>query len=154
MLYSLTIILALCTILSFAFNTWAGANLFYAAGLNTTQQDTLFTSLQAANIKVLREWLDGQTSTQKGTTFTSFPSLEPDKIGNFDDTVLNLLDNVMVNTSSYGIKLLVSMYIYNSLEAGGVYGKAYGTEKIYTDSATISAFETRLWHILLSRESE
>lgn len=38
-------------------------------------------------MKVLRVWLDGQSSTQKGTPIQAFPSLEPNVIGTYDDTV-------------------------------------------------------------------
>jgi mannan endo-1,4-beta-mannosidase len=42
-----------------AASVFAGSNLYYAAGLTSTQQDTLFTGLQSAGVKVLRVWLDG-----------------------------------------------------------------------------------------------
>lgn len=43
-----------------AAQSWAGSNLYYAAGLSTAQQNTLFTGLQESGIKVLRVWLDGK----------------------------------------------------------------------------------------------
>lgn len=42
--------------------SFAGSNLYYAAGLSTDEQDYLFTNLKAPGVKVLRVWLDG-TST-------------------------------------------------------------------------------------------
>ncbi|KAI6810821.1 hypothetical protein KC367_g7065 [Hortaea werneckii] len=59
-----------------AASLFAGSNLYYAAGLNQEQQTTLFKGLQDANVQVLRVWLDGQDSPQKGSYFTSFPSRE------------------------------------------------------------------------------
>jgi aryl-phospho-beta-D-glucosidase BglC (GH1 family) len=80
--------------------------------------------MQSAGMKVLRVWLDGQsTSTTKGTTITSYPSLETSAVGTYDDTVLNLLDDVMVDANKYGIKLLISMHSWNALSGGDIYGK-------------------------------
>lgn len=42
-----------------AAQSWAGSNLYYAAGLTTAQQNILFTDLQASGVRVLRVWLDG-----------------------------------------------------------------------------------------------
>lgn len=55
---------AVCAIAStpavLAANSFAGSNLYYAAGLTPDQQTTLFTGLQSAGVKVLRVWLDGE----------------------------------------------------------------------------------------------
>jgi hypothetical protein len=140
--------LLLLSSFSLAAQSWAGSNLYYAAGLSTAEQHTLFSGLQAANIKVLRVWLDGQSSPAKGTSITSFPSLEPNAIGQYDDTVLNLLDSVMVNAKNYGIKLMISIHSFNALQANDVYGKWYGTGNFYTDSNAIAYFQQRIWHVL------
>ncbi|EJD08206.1 uncharacterized protein FOMMEDRAFT_150925 [Fomitiporia mediterranea MF3/22] len=45
--------------------------------------------MQDVGMKVLRVWLDGQsTATTKGTTITEYPSLEPNQIGVFNDKTL------------------------------------------------------------------
>jgi len=77
----------------------------------------------------------------------SFPSLEPSKIGTFDDTVLNLMDALMINAHKYGIKLMISMHSWNALP-NDVYGKKYGTSAFYTSSAATSDFDNRLKHVL------
>ena len=77
-----------------------------------------------------------------------YPSLEPSAIGTYDDTMLNLLDDVMVTAASYGIKLLISCHSFNAPSAGDVYGATYGTEGFYTSSTANGQFENRLWHIL------
>lgn len=43
-----------------AAKSFAGSNLYYAAGLDSDQQDTFFSGLQDAGVKVLRVWLDGE----------------------------------------------------------------------------------------------
>ena len=40
-----------------AAQSFAGSNLYYAAGLTQAQQTTLFTGLKDAGVKVLRVWL-------------------------------------------------------------------------------------------------
>lgn len=43
------------------FQSFSGSNLYYAAGLTTDEQNTLFTGLKDAGIQVLRVWLDGMS---------------------------------------------------------------------------------------------
>jgi hypothetical protein len=66
----------------------------------------LSSGMQSAGMKVLRVWLDGEsTSTTKGTTITSYSDLEVTAPGDFEDQVLDLLDGVMVTAHLYGIKV-------------------------------------------------
>lgn len=84
-------------------------------------------------MKVLRVWLDGQSTDQKvfrpylslfvrssqvyvtyrqGTTINPFPDLEPTQICNgtescYDDTVLDRLDTFMLAAHDYGIKVVL-----------------------------------------------
>ncbi|KAF7798608.1 hypothetical protein EIP86_009830 [Pleurotus ostreatoroseus] len=136
-----------------AANSFAGSNLYYAAGLMEDDRTALLQGLNVAGMKVLRVWLDGQSESQKGTNINPFPDLEPTQICNgdsscYDDTVLERLDDFMVAAKSYGIKLLISMHSFNALQAGDVYGAAYGTENFYTDSTAQSAFDARLQHVM------
>ncbi|KAG9120029.1 hypothetical protein FRC07_004649, partial [Ceratobasidium sp. 392] len=93
-----------------AANSFAGSNLYYAAGLSASQRATLLSGMQSAGMKVLRVWLDGQSTAStkaSGTTITSYPSLETSAVGTYDDTVLNLLDDFMIDAHKYGIKLII-----------------------------------------------
>lgn len=45
-----------------AANSFAGSNLYYAAGLSASQRATLLGAMQSAGMKVLRVWLDGQST--------------------------------------------------------------------------------------------
>merc|ERR1712137_43638 len=128
---------------------WAGSNLYYAAGLSQSQQDYLFSNLQSAGCKVIRVWLDGQNSgSTKNTPITSFPDLEPNTIGQYDDTVLNLLDGVMLTANKYGIKLLISMHSWNALEGGDVYYQNWGTTGYYEEQDAFNAIDNRFRHVL------
>jgi len=132
-----------------AAQSFAGSNLYYAAGLTQAQQTTLFTGLKDAGVKVLRVWLDGQNSPQKGTQFTSYPSLEGDTPGKYDDTVLNRLDDFMSNAKGYGIKLIVSFHSYNALKGNrDFYGKYYGIGDFYTNAQALSYYKNRVAHVM------
>ena len=75
-------------------------------------------------MKVLRVWLDGQSSGStkviglflkrkeapdltifQGTQITSYSGLEPDTVGSYNDQVLELYDDFMFDAYSYGIKV-------------------------------------------------
>ncbi|KAH8118747.1 beta-1,3-mannanase [Phellopilus nigrolimitatus] len=135
--------------LAWAANSFAGSNLYYAAGLSASDRSTLLQGMQDAGMKVLRVWLDGQsTASTKGTTITTYPSLEPNEIGTYDDTVLNLLDEFMVDAQAHKIKLLISMHSFNALEGNDVYGAAYGTGDFYEQDDATTEFDNRLRYAL------
>ncbi|KAI0771016.1 glycoside hydrolase [Trametes elegans] len=136
-----------------AANAFAGSSLYYAAGLRQDSRTTLLNGLQSAGMKVLRVWLDGQSYTQKGTPIDPFPDLEPNSICNgaascYDDTVLERLDDFMVDAHAHGIKLIITMHSFNALAAGDVYGREYDTGYFYEQSAPQQAFDARLEHTL------
>ncbi|EGN98370.1 glycoside hydrolase family 5 protein [Serpula lacrymans var. lacrymans S7.3] len=131
-----------------AANSFAGSNLYYAAGLDSATRGTLLDGLQSAGMKVLRVWLDGQSTTQKGTNIDPFPDLEPNVIGTYNDTVLERLDDFMIDAQAHGIKLLISMHSFNALQAGDVYGKQYGTGYFYEQTQPQQQFDARLTHVL------
>ncbi|KAH8161835.1 hypothetical protein CIB48_g6413 [Xylaria polymorpha] len=135
---------------AFGAASFAGSNLYYAAGLSIDQQDYLFKNLQGAGVKVLRVWLDGQSEDQKGTKLNHWSSLEGASPGSWNDEVLNRLDDLMHRAATqYGIKLMISMHSYNALKASNdFYGKYWGTGYFYTNSDAISAFKNRINHIM------
>ncbi|KAG8996058.1 hypothetical protein FRB94_008579 [Tulasnella sp. JGI-2019a] len=131
-----------------AFPSFAGTNLYYAAGLSASQRATYFAGLQSADMKVLRVWLDGQsTATTKNTPITSYPDLET-TVGVYNDTVLDLLDAVMLDAKNYGIKLLISMHSWNALSRPDIYGETYGVENFYIWQNATEAFDNRMRHVM------
>ncbi|KAG8743024.1 hypothetical protein FRC10_000475 [Ceratobasidium sp. 414] len=145
-----------------AANSFAGSNLYYAAGLSASQRATLLGGMQSAGMKVLRVWLDGQsTASTKASIVHSQPlaslsvfSLNRSghyyyiAVGTYDDTVLNLLDDFMIDAHKYGIKLIISMHSWNALSGGDIYGQWYGTGYFYEHADAISGFDNRLRHIM------
>ncbi|KAH6887652.1 glycoside hydrolase superfamily [Thelonectria olida] len=134
---------------AFAAKSFSASNLYYAAGLKPDQQTVLLKGLQSAGVKVLRVWLDGQSSDQKGTSLNYFDPLQGSGPDDWHDTVLNRLDDFMVKAHGYGIKLLISIHSYNALENNrDFYGKWYGTGDFYTNSNAIGYFKNRIAHVL------
>ncbi|KIJ62581.1 glycoside hydrolase family 5 protein [Hydnomerulius pinastri MD-312] len=144
----ITTAVALFTTFALAANSFAGSNLYYAAGLSSATRGTLLDALQGTGVKVLRVWLDGQSQSQKGTTIDPFPDLEPVTIGTYNDTVLERLDDFMIDAQAHGIKLLISMHSFNALQAGDIYGQIYGTGYFYEQTTPQQQFDARLEHVL------
>ncbi|KAL6300258.1 glycoside hydrolase [Sparassis latifolia] len=141
----------------YAANSFAGSNLYYAAGLYRNSTTTLLEGLRGAGMKALRVWIWGQSTDQKGTPINPFPDLEPTQICDsvascYDDTVLERLDDFMLVARDFGIKsglqLLITMHSFNALQGGDVYGAAYGIADFYTNPSAQQAFDARLQHIL------
>ncbi|KAF8753749.1 Cellulase (glycosyl hydrolase family 5) [Rhizoctonia solani] len=106
--------------------------------------------MQSAGMKVLRVWLDGQsTASTKATTITSYRSLETSSVGSYDPTVLNLLDDFMIDAQKYGIKLIISMHSWNSLSREVTFTVSGGVQDTFMKkSEAIAAFDNRLRYIL------
>jgi mannan endo-1,4-beta-mannosidase len=62
--YALGVFIGLAEYASAA-TSFAGSNLYYAAGLTQSQQTTLFTGLKDAGVQVLRVWLDGESTPSR-----------------------------------------------------------------------------------------
>ncbi|KAJ7617906.1 glycoside hydrolase family 5 protein [Roridomyces roridus] len=133
---------------TWAANSFAGSNNYYAWALPDADRAALLDGMQAAGMKVLRTWVTGLGAGQKGSDSVAVPDLEANGIGNYDDTVLNRIDQLMVDAHARGIKLLIGMHDVNALEGGDIYGSTYGTEGFYTNSAAINNFNQRITHIL------
>lgn len=106
----------------------------------------------------------------QGTQITSYSGLEPDTVGSYNDQVLELYDDFMVDAYSYGIKvgiqdlfvchctdlaitqssqLQISIHSFNSLQGkNDAYGKKWSISDFYTDSTAQSAFDNRIQHVI------
>ncbi|KAJ6568629.1 glycoside hydrolase [Mycena capillaripes] len=104
--------------------------------------------MQAAGMKVLRTWVTGIGAGQKASNNIAVRDLEANGIGQYDDTVLNLIDQLMVDAHARGIKLLIGMHDKNALQAGDIYGSTFGVDGFYTNPTAINAFNQRITHIL------
>ncbi|KAJ7167988.1 glycoside hydrolase family 5 protein [Mycena filopes] len=131
-----------------AANSFAAANNYYIYALPTADRLAILNGMQAAGMKVLRTWVTGIAAGQKASNNIFVPDLEAGGIGQYDDTVLNHIDQLMVDAHARGIKLLIGMHDKNALEAGDIYARTYTVDGFYTNSAAINAFNQRITHIL------
>ncbi|KAF7304047.1 Glycoside hydrolase [Mycena indigotica] len=150
-----------------AANSFAGANNYYIWALPTADRIAILDGMQAAGMKVLRTWVTGVGAGQKnsnnvagksfklvsseqdaGLTLRLVPDLEANGIGKYDDTVLNHIDQLMVDAHARGIKLLIGMYDQNALRNNDIYARTYGVSGFYTNPDAINAFNQRITHIL------
>ncbi|KAJ7160592.1 glycoside hydrolase family 5 protein [Mycena crocata] len=139
---------------SLAANSWAGANNYYAYSLPDADRHALLDGMKAAGMKVLRTWVSGHAAGQKGSNNKQVPDLEEGGIGKYDETVLNQIDQLMVDAHDRGIKLLISMYDQNALTLKDIYWKTFGKNEFYTDSAAVTAFYNRIKFILSTHKNK
>ncbi|KAF7351808.1 hypothetical protein MVEN_01141700 [Mycena venus] len=131
-----------------AANSFAGANNYYIYALPTADRIAILNGMQAAGMKVLRTWVTGVGAGQKASNNIAVPDLEANGIGNYNDAVLNLIDQLMVDAHARGIKLLIGMHDKNALQGGDIYGRTFGLDGFYTNPTAINAFNQRITHIL------
>ncbi|KAJ7112904.1 glycoside hydrolase superfamily [Mycena epipterygia] len=134
--------------------SWAGANNYYAHNLPDADRHALLDGMKAAGMKVLRTWVSGNSAGQKGSTSTEAADVEGGGIGQYDDTVLDKIDQLMVDAHDRGIKLLIGMYDQNALLSPDIYGKTYGSSGFYTNPAAITAFNNRIKFILSTHKNK
>jgi len=138
----------LCSSVAFAAKAFGGANTLFAQGLSPSDRLAYVQHLSEANVKVLRVYISEAHSGAKGITFPSYPDLEPVQVGIYNDTVLYLIDDLMISARMFGIKLLISFHDVFSLLANDSYAGRFGTKGFYENPEAIFAFENRLKHIL------
>ncbi|OCH86676.1 hypothetical protein OBBRIDRAFT_814478 [Obba rivulosa] len=75
---------------------------------------TLDRNLTSAGMKLLRVWLDGQSSNQRGTPIDPFPSLEPTQASGIEVEIPSVMFEFALNV----VQLLISMHSWNALDNG------------------------------------
>ncbi|KAI6081001.1 glycoside hydrolase [Hypoxylon rubiginosum] len=133
--------------------SWAGTNNYFLIGLSDSVQNDYINSLASFGTKVVRLWVNGQSagSCQKGsTTAQTIPVLES-SLRNYDDTVLDAIDSVLVKLSAKGIKAIISPHdAANQFKSGSSdpYWTAYGSGYFYEKQEAFDDYDARLGHVL------
>ncbi|KAH7097923.1 glycoside hydrolase family 5 protein [Auriculariales sp. MPI-PUGE-AT-0066] len=131
-----------------AFASFAGTNSYYIAALPQNERLALLQSMKNADMKVLRTFVQGVSAGAKNSSNGDLPDLEPNAIGEYDDTILNAIDQLMVEAHDYGIKLLICVYDKNVLASHGPYHDTYGEEGFYTSDDARYNFNQRITYML------
>ncbi|KZV91731.1 glycoside hydrolase, partial [Exidia glandulosa HHB12029] len=134
--------------LASAFASFAGANNYYAYALPSNERSALLQSMNAAGMKVLRTFVNGVGTGQKNSSNIAVNDLEPTTIRQYDDTILNKIDQLMVEAHAWNIKLLICIYDKNVLAARGPYKTKYTESGFYTSAAALDDYNQRITHML------
>jgi hypothetical protein len=89
---------------------WAGINSYYLHSCNASIRSEALNAVKAAGIKVVRVVLLGTTGSKGGVAAcsdTPTPDVEPHTVGEYDDTILEGLDDLMYDAAARGLKLTV-----------------------------------------------
>ncbi|KAJ7815015.1 glycoside hydrolase [Mycena leptocephala] len=133
-----------------AANSFAGANNYYIYALPQADRITILDGMQAAGMKVLRTWVTGHTENQKASNSVAVEDLEANGLGKYNDTVLTLIDQLMVDAHARGIKLLIGLHSQNALQNGDIYASSLWCQLILheLESVRSSVAILRIAHIL------
>ncbi|KAJ7917086.1 glycoside hydrolase family 5 protein [Mycena leptocephala] len=132
---------------------------YFAYALPDADRYALLDGMKASGMRVLRTWVSGNSASQKGSGSIAVPDLESGEIGKYDDTILDKIDQLMVDAHDREIKLLIGMYDQNALKANDTYGKMFGAQQFYTDPGVLStfrynAFSNRIKYILTTHQNK
>jgi len=94
---------------------FAGADSFFLYALSSADRLRHLSAMSEAQVKVLRIFITGVGKGSKGTSAQDVADVEPKTLGVWDDTVLSLVDRLMLESAWYGIKLDISMHDRYSL---------------------------------------
>ena len=141
--------------------TWTGVNSYFLHTLSQTDQNSILTALKSANIQVVRIFINGVSAGSKGSSSVGAPDLEQNVVGQYDDTVLSMIDSLMVRMAALNMKLIIAIHDRYSLgcwETDGYVAK-YGLPvtdcrtvnqptAFYSNKNAIQDFDNRIAHVL------
>ncbi|KLO18932.1 glycoside hydrolase family 5 protein [Schizopora paradoxa] len=143
-------------------NDFAGANSYFLFAVSDSDRLDVLDAMQSANMKLLRVFISIVEAGTKGSSAVAVNDLETVAVGNYDDTILHLIDNLAVEAHARDIKLVIAMHDRYSLGcwATDAYVAKYNlpttncedgvpdSSIFYTNSNAIADFDNRLRHIL------
>ncbi|KAJ3180370.1 hypothetical protein HDU85_004075 [Gaertneriomyces sp. JEL0708] len=96
-------------------NSWAGANSFFLHTMQPDARNDVLDKMQAANLKVVRVFINEMFANEKNSGNRAVNDLETREVGQYDDGVLNMMDELMVETHRRGMKLNIVLHDRYSL---------------------------------------
>jgi len=94
---------------------WSGTNSFFLHTLQDNDRTAVLDAMQKANLKVLRIFISTVGSNAKNTGNGGVDDIEQKEVGQYDDTILGLVDTLLYEVYQRGIKVIVSMHDRYSL---------------------------------------
>lgn len=143
-------------------NDFAGANSYFLFAVSDSDRLEVLDAMQSANMKLLRVFISVVEAGTKGSSAVAVNDLETVAVGQYDDTILRLIDNLASEAHARDIKLVIAMHDRYSLGcwATDAYVGKYNlpttncehgvpdSSIFYTNSDAIADFDNRLRHIL------
>ncbi|KAF0692335.1 hypothetical protein As57867_016535, partial [Aphanomyces stellatus] len=90
--------------------TFAGANSFFLHTLNAPDRLEVLDELKASGFQVVRIFLSSIGGGAKGANSIGVNDLEQDAVGRYDDSILSLVDQLMLDCVQRGLKLVVALH--------------------------------------------
>ncbi|KXN87162.1 Transcription elongation factor SPT5 [Leucoagaricus sp. SymC.cos] len=161
-----------------AANDFAGANSYFLWALSASDRAQVLDAMKAADMKrwfslpernenithkglVLRIFIARIAAGAKGSSAVGVPDLESVVVGQYDDTILNKIDQLAVEAHARDIKLVIAMHDRYALGCWDTdaYVAKYNlpvtncngvpdSSTFYTNSNAIADYDNRLRHIL------
>jgi mannan endo-1,4-beta-mannosidase len=137
---------------------WAGANSYFLHTFQDADRNLVLDAMHAAKLEVVRIFVSDVYANNKGTGCNAVNDVEVGTPGQWDDTVLKRIDQLMVEVHSRGMKLILTLHdrwmlghwgsdVYVSkykLQGDDIYG-------FYANAAAAADMDRRFAHMLTHR---
>lgn len=146
-----------------------GASSYYLHAMAADERYAVLDALKDGGFSVVRIFIASVGANNKGSNSQAVNDVEPNTIGTYDDTILNLVDQLMYDCSQRGLKLLITLgdrYALGwwstdayALSLGIVKAGSSGVQqvtdasKFYTSSSAAASWDNRMAHILAHKNS-
>ncbi|GAA5884393.1 hypothetical protein JCM3774_002357 [Rhodotorula dairenensis] len=143
---------------------WTGVSSYYLFALYDSDRHAVLDAIKSGGFSVVRIFVAAVGANNKGSNSRAVNDVEPDAVGVYDDTILGLIDQLMVDCQQRGLKLLIALSDRYALgfwatdcyatHLNIVQPGSSGAQKVadassfYTDEWAISMFQKRLAHIM------
>ncbi|BGP53901.1 hypothetical protein JCM8202_006094 [Rhodotorula sphaerocarpa] len=143
---------------------WTGVSSYYLFALYDSDRHAVLDAIKSGGFSAVRIFIASVGSNNKGSSSQAVSDLESRDVGSYDDTILYLIDQLMVECKDRGLKLLIacsdryalgfwstdSYAVKLNLVKPGSTGaqKVSDASSFYTNSWAISMFDKRLAHIM------
>ena len=95
-------------------HNWGGADSFFLYALSQADRVAHLAAMHDAGMKVVRIFISAVGKGAKGSSAETVPDVEPRMVGEWDDSVLEKIDQLMVEAVKYGVKLDMSVPLVTS----------------------------------------
>ncbi|KAK2768866.1 hypothetical protein FQN54_000726 [Arachnomyces sp. PD_36] len=146
-------------------SSFGGVNSYFLHAFQESDRIEVLDAIQDAGLRTLRLFISYTPADNKATGSVLMPDIEPESVGDYDDTQLEAIDQLMVEAHERDIKLVIALHDRYQLGCWGndTYVEKYNLPAIdcaaipasnndvttwYTGEGPINDFENRIEHVL------